>query len=306
MLRQLRKMGKSPACFVTKVDLSLAEKLKHDLLEQGFTLSTPPYTLFSAQKEGISCSLYQSGKLVVQGKEKDEFITYYLEPEIMKELTYSYPEQNVDFTPHIGIDEAGKGDFFGPLCIAGLYANEAQIKKLLELGVRDSKRMSDQSVIKLSKILRAQFAYSIVRLSPHKYNELYEKFKNLNRLLAWGHATAISDLVTQTSCDNVLIDQFASEHLVINALKQKDVNVHLTQRVRAEEDLVVAAASIIARGVFLESLKMLSEEVGLTLPKGASSIVIKAGKMFIIKHGQDALNKVAKLHFKTTQQVIST
>lgn len=298
-------MSKKPSCFVSKIDVALADKLKHDLSEQGFTFTQPPYTIFAAQKKGISCNLYQSGKLTVQGKDKDDFISYYLEPEILNEFIYSYPEINVNFTPHIGIDEAGKGDFFGPLCVAGVYANEAQIKELLELGVKDSKKMTDSTILKLSKTIRSKFSYSIIRLTPQKYNELYDRFKNLNRLLAWGHATAIADLVRDTSCENVLIDQFASEHLVINALKQKDLHVNLEQRVRAEEDVIVAAASIVARAVFVEAIDTLGEEFGLTLPKGAASHVIKAGKQFVTKHGPEALRKVAKLHFKTTEQVLA-
>lgn len=115
--------------FVATIDLALAAKLQTDLREQGFELTKPPYTIFSAQKQGISCTLYTSGKITVQGKGKDDFIAYYLEPEILKSLAYTYPESGVDMTPHIGVDEAGKGDFFGPLCIAGVQADEEGIKK---------------------------------------------------------------------------------------------------------------------------------------------------------------------------------
>jgi ribonuclease HIII len=125
---------KKPSCFVAEIDLKLADKLREDLIERGFELSQPAHTLFAAQKKGVSCTLYTSGKLTVQGKEMEEFITFYLEPEILKNVTYSYPEVGVDFTPRIGIDEAGKGDFFGPLCIAGVQADEAKIKELLALG----------------------------------------------------------------------------------------------------------------------------------------------------------------------------
>jgi ribonuclease HIII len=233
--------------FVATIDLALADKLREDLVGQGFELTKPPYTLFSAQKTGVSCTLYTSGKLTVQGKGKDEFIAFYLEPEILKKLAYTHPELGVDMTARIGIDEAGKGDFFGPLCIAGVQADEEGIKKLLSLGVKDSKRMSDKSVLDMSKKIKASFQHSIVRLSPKKYNELYENFHNLNRLLAWGHATAITELAENTKCDNVIIDQFASEKLVIDALERKKINPKLTQRHGAESDPVVAAASILAR-----------------------------------------------------------
>lgn len=289
--------------FVATIDLALADKLREDLAGQGFELTKPPYTMFSAQKKGVSCILYTSGKLTVQGKDKDEFIAFYLEPEILKKLAYTHPELGVDMTARIGIDEAGKGDFFGPLCIAGVQADEEGIKKLLSLGVKDSKRMSDKSVLDMSKKIKASFQHSIVRLSPKKYNELYESFHNLNRLLAWGHATAITELVEKTKCDNVIIDQFASEKLVIDALERKKINPKLTQRHGAESDPVVAAASILARAAFLEGLEALSQSIGMPLPKGASSLVIDAGKKLVEKKGPEILKEVAKMHFKTRDQI---
>src|SRR5579864_6497505 len=117
--------------FVATIDIALADKLREDLSSQGFEFTKPPYTLFSAQKKGVSCILYTSGKLTVQGKDKDDFIAFYLEPEILQKLAYTHPELGVDLTPRIGIDEAGKGDFFGTLCIAGVQADEEGVKKLL-------------------------------------------------------------------------------------------------------------------------------------------------------------------------------
>jgi ribonuclease HIII len=293
-------------CFVAVIDLSLAEKLKNDLLAQGFEITVPQYTLFSAQKKGISCTLYASGKLTVQGKDKDQFITFYLEPEILQAFNYSYPEIKVDFTPRIGIDEAGKGDFFGPLCIAGVYANEQLIKKLLEFGVRDSKRMSDQTVLKLATKIKQTCPHSIVRIPPKRYNELYDNFRNLNYLLGWGHATAIAELNEKTSCTKATIDQFANEHVVIEALERKKISIELTQRHRGEEDPVVAAASILARAAFLEGLKKLSDEYGIELPKGASDAVVKAGKQLVEKYGDGILPNVAKSHFKTFSSVVES
>jgi ribonuclease HIII len=290
--------------FVTTINLSLAEKLKSDLSEQGFELSTPPYTVFCAKKKGVSCTLYQSGKLTVQGKERDAFIKFYLEPEVLGDLSYSYPEVSADLTPRIGIDESGKGDFFGPLCIAGVQADAAKIKELLAMGVRDSKQLGDQAIIALSKKIRLSFPHSIVVIFPLKYNSLYEGFQNLNQLLAWGHATAISELVEKTACTQVIIDQFASEHVVINALKRKQITVDLKQMHRAEADPVVAAASILARAAFLEGLEKLGQQYSVILPKGAAAIVIKAGKFLVAKYGKEVLRSVAKLHFKTTGVVL--
>ncbi|MGA8164159.1 MAG: ribonuclease HIII [Waddliaceae bacterium] len=296
---------KKPSLFVAKVDLSVAEKLMGDLRSKGFTFSTPPYTIFSAKKKGLSCTLYQSGKLMVQGKETQEFVEFYLEPEVLGTFTNSYREIDIDQTSRIGIDEAGKGDFFGPLCIAGVFASGPGILQLKKMGVRDSKSMSDSTVIKIGSLLRKHYPYHIVTLTPATYNDLYKKFGNLNHLLAWGHATAISALVQKTECINVIIDQFASEHVVENALKKKNLNVDLVQRHRGEEDLVVAAASILARQAFLEELERLSREFSMKLPKGAASIVIETGGKFLMKYGRSLLAKVAKLHFRTLDAILS-
>jgi len=292
-------------CFVTTVSVDIAEKLRRGLEDQSFLLSTPPYTLFSGKKKGVTCTLYQSGKLVVQGKAMGEFIEFYLEPEILGDFSYTYQELSIDKTPRIGIDESGKGDFFGPLCIAGVYAGNDDIEKLCRIGVKDSKAISDKKIHKLAKEIRSLCSWHVVKLTPIKYNELYASFRNLNSLLAWGHATTIENLVEQTQCTNVIIDQFASEHVVESALRKKNVVVNLKQRHRAESDHVVAAASILARAAFLDELERLSEDCSITLPKGASRAVIEAGKRFAAKYGNEAFCKVAKLHFKTYRDITS-
>lgn len=291
-------------CFTAEINLSLAKKLEEDLRGQGFELSKPPYTVFSAKKKGLSCTLYESGKLTVQGKEMDSFIEFYLEPEILGEFRFSHPVAHLDLTPHIGMDEAGKGDFFGPLCVAACYADSEGIPKLQEMGVKDSKRLSDDTVLKLASKIRSATSYTVIRLFPAKYNELHAKFKNLNRLLAWAHTSALGDLVSKTGCTKALLDKFAEEYVMENALRQKKLQVDLEQRVRAESDIVVAAASILARAAFLDGMKKLSDEFSLELPKGASSAVVAAGKKLVAKFGADALSKAAKTHFKTTAEIL--
>ncbi len=289
--------------FTTKIDLKLASKIENDLKSQGFELSKPPYTIFSAKKKGVSCTLYESGSLTVQGKEMKEFMEFYLEPEILQTFQYSHPEAHLNVEAHIGMDEAGKGDFFGPLCVAAIYAGGDGIKEMLQMGVKDSKRISDEGILKLAKNLRAKFPYTVIRLFPLKYNELYAKFKNLNRLLGWAHAAALGDLALKTGCKKALLDQFAEKHVMENALKQKKIDVELEQKVRGEEDLVVAAASILARAAFLDGMQTLSEEYGMELPKGASAQVKDAAKKLIVKFGREVLEKTAKMHFKTTSEI---
>ena len=291
------------SCFSAKIDVSLKDKLESDLISQGFTLSKPPYTLFSAKKPGVSCTLYESGKLTVQGKEMGHFLEFYLEPEILQEFRFSHPEAHLKLTPRIGMDEAGKGDFFGPLCVAALFADSEGIKELSKMGVKDSKSFSDTAILKLAKELRLKYAHTVIRLFPQKYNELYAKFKNLNRLLGWTHVAALGDLSQKTGCTDAILDQFANKSVVEGLLAQKKLKVNLEQKVRGEEDLVVAAASILARAAFLDGMDKLSEEYGMTIPKGASSIVIKAAEKLVAKFGFDVLQKVAKTHFKTMQQI---
>ncbi len=248
---------------------------------------------------------------MVQGKNKEEFIEFFLEPEILKNFDYKYKDKDkrlvVDatFHPHMGIDESGKGDFFGPLCIAGVYATAEQIALLKSIGVKDSKEMSAIAIAKVAQGIRNTCAHHIVQINPLKYNELYSQFKNLNRLLAWGHATVIEQLAEKTGCRDVLIDKFGSEELVLTALKRKNLQINLTQRTHAEEDLVVAAASILARDTFVKGIERLATEYQVKLPKGASAGTVAAGRAFVARHGKELLGAVAKLHFKTTGVVLN-
>lgn len=289
----------TPSTYVTTLDVKNAPKLLADLKEQGFEITIPAHTIFSAKKTGVSCTLYKSGKLTVQGKEMGAFLEFYLEPVILGTFTHTYPELELDHTGRIGIDESGKGDFFGPLCIAGVFAEGEEIAKLKAIGVCDSKTLSEAAILKIAKKIRADFNHHIVKINPLKYNELYRQFGNLNHLLAWGHATTIEHLVLKTHCRNVIIDQFAAERVVLTALKRKKLDVTLTQRHRGEEDLVVAAASILARETFVEGLKKLGEEYDMVLPKGASAQTIQAGRKLVRTLGPEVLTKVGKLHFKT-------
>jgi ribonuclease HIII len=291
--------------FVTTIDIKIADKLLTDLKERGFDISYPQYTIFSAKSKGLSCTLYKSGKLMVQGKEKAPFIEFYLEPEILQTFVYNYNDISQSKIPRIGIDESGKGDFFGPLCIAGVYAEGKQIIELQSIGVKDSKKLNDRAILKIGKQIRANFTHHAVKINPKKYNELYEQFKNLNRLLAWGHATTIEQLTTTTHCKKVIIDQFADESVVISAVKRKHIEIDLTQKHRGEEDIVVAAASILARQTFIEGMEMLSQEYGIELPKGASLRVIEAGKQLVGKYGKEILPLLAKMHFKSLDSILN-
>ena len=204
----------------------------------------------------------------------------------------------------VGIDESGKGDYFGPLVIAGVYVSTEQEERLRELGVRDSKAITDKKVSALASQIRELCLFTVVAIGPERYNSLYDSFKNLNKLLAWGHARAIENLLEKVSCDRVVADQFGDERFLKNALMGKGRTVTLIQKPRAEEEIAVAAASIIARAEFLRRLQELSARYEVSLPKGASDFVIAAAKEFVKRHGEDTLGQVAKLHFRTTERVL--
>jgi ribonuclease HIII len=205
---------------------------------------------------------------------------------------------------HIGTDESGKGDYFGPLVIAGVYVPDDQTAVLRELGVRDSKTLSDNRVRDIAAALMEGYIHSIVAIGPDKYNELYEKFRNLNKLLAWGHARVIENILGRIDCLQAVTDQFGDERFVLNALMQRGRKIELIQRPRAEEDPAVAAASILARADFVRRIGDLSREWGVDLHKGAGPPVEASAAAFLRRHGAAALPKVAKMHFKITERVL--
>ena len=217
-------------------------------------------------------------------------------------------EQELGF-PIIGTDESGKGDYFGPLVSAGAYVDEQTAKKLVACGVKDSKNLSDKENLRLAreitKICKSRFA--IIEISPERYNLLYEQFKkekkNLNTLLAWGHAKAIEEILSKVDCEVAIADQFADERFILGKLQEKGKRVRLIQMHKAEQNIAVAAASILARSRFLEKLSKLSKEYKIDLHKGASQTVVKNAKKFVDVHGKESLRRVAKLHFKTTNEV---
>jgi len=213
--------------------------------------------------------------------------------------------------PIIGTDESGKGDYFGPLVSAGVYVDEATANDLIAHGVRDSKTIADSKIMDLAReiITVSHGRFSIIEISPERYNDLYEQFitekKNLNTLLAWGHAKALEEILSKVDCKVAIADQFADEKFILSKLQEKGKKLKLVQMHKAEQNIAVAAASVLARGRFLEKLNRLSDEYKTELSKGVSRKVIDNAKKFVEMYGKDALRKVAKLHFKTTAEVFN-
>lgn len=212
--------------------------------------------------------------------------------------------------PHIGTDESGKGDYFGPLVVGGVLVETGTRERLVTLGIRDSKKLGDATCRKLAAEIRRICVgkYREVIIPPERYNTLYEEFRregrNLNHLLAWGHARTIESLLEGTPCRLAVTDQFGNESYIRSRLMKKGREIELIQEHRGERYLAVAAASILARDRFLEYLERLSGEAGLILPKGASAPVVAAGRKYVARHGVEKLPSVAKMHYKTTAQVV--
>jgi ribonuclease HIII len=204
----------------------------------------------------------------------------------------------------IGTDEAGKGDYFGPLVCAACYVDGATSERLESAGVKDSKRLSNKRVQEIAIKIKTICPHNIVAIGPSKYNDLYAKMKNLNRLLAWAHARTIENILAEVNCQNVLTDQFGDERLVLSALQDKGKKVNLIQRTKAEQNQAVAAASILARDGFLSRMAALSKEFGMTIPLGAGAPVDEALAKFVKMHGREKLGLVAKIHFRNTSKVL--
>jgi ribonuclease HIII len=269
-----------------------------------------PYARFAAEKEKTNVVFYESGKLVVQGKGSQEFVEFVLEPEILQEARLGYEAVlNPDLLlPRLGVDESGKGDFFGPLCVAGAYVNESVIKAWDGVGIKDSKNISsDKRIRELAELIRKTpgCVTTVVPIGNEAYNRLYAKMRSVNALLAWGHARVIENLMGQRHRMNpppvrAISDQFASsKETVAKALMSLGREIELVQKHRAEEDLAVAAASILARHEFVTRLAALEKQIGTKLPKGASAAVDAAAKEIATKQGPEGLAKVAKMHFRT-------
>ncbi len=225
-----------------------------------------------------------------------------------KQYKVTNENQTFDFEEpesYIGVDESGKGDFFGPLIIAGFFIHPDIKKELIHLQVQDSKKLTDEKVIKLANEIKLRFAdyFNVVQIYPKKYNELYEKIKNLNTLLAWGHARCIENILNKHKVSLAICDKFGNEKYIKNALMKEGKQIDLIQTTNAERYIGVAAASILARNSFLEWLKRTEEKLGIKIPKGSNQKVKEVAKLIVKFHGRDALLNYVKIHFKTMNEI---
>ena len=300
--------------YVTTLNKEQINKLTK-LLENhhDWDMHEAPYAYWKAKKDKTNIVAYKSGKLVIQGKGTEDFVLFSLETEILQKASLGYEEKAEivvasPFTPHAGIDESGKGDFFGPLVISAVFVDKESHHKLMELGVKDSKLIKNDKKIltvanEIKSVVRGNF--SVVAIGPEAYNRLYSNFKNLNKLLAWGHSRALENLLEkEINCPWALSDKFGDERLIKQALFNKGKNIDLKQQTKAESDIAVAAASILARAEFVQKIKKLGDDIGILLPKGASKAVLETASRIIKQFGEKKLSSLSKTHFKTLQKAI--
>jgi len=287
-----------------------------------------PYTLAAVEGDGFNCALYQKEKhgrrkCCIQGGKARDFVEFYLEPQVLGAATLGY-EDVLDPTrdaAHGGSDESGKGDYFGPLVVCCCYADETLAAQLREAGARDCKTMTDKAVLAVGAKIRALLGpsrYAVVKIGPAAYNRLYAKIKNINRLLAWAHGCAIEELLEKNpSCPRVVVDQFApTEATIFRALKERGKKIAVEQRHKAESDIAVAAASVVAREIFLRSLVDMAPDLPpaarneespvSAVPKGSSDPRVRAlAEEAVRLNGPVWLMNHCKCHFQTTDKVLA-
>lgn len=302
-------MAKNSFTFV--LDQKQQQTLIEILQKGNYIPKEVPHTRIAVNGPNCNISLYESGKCLVQGKGAQEWAVNVMEPLVLQEARIGYEDllNPALFTPHMGIDESGKGDYFGPLVIAAVYVDETTVQTLQSAGVRDSKTIStDKRIEAIARDIRSICApnFSVVTIGPLAYNRLQNKMRTVNNVLAWGHARSIENLLEKKpQCPRAVADQFGPKHQIEKALLKNGKKIKLEQRHKAESDPAVAAASILARAAFLYALKKMGEAYDVTIPKGASAKVKETAIELAKKHGPAVLIQNAKIHFKTTAEVLT-
>ena len=308
---------------ITKV-LNVGEKTKDMMVEYFEDLKrdkTPPYALFQADDGDTVVTLYQSGKAVFQGRDADLAADFWIETEKInygnakvtssddkkekKEIERKIPLR----ISSIGSDEVGTGDYFGPIVVTASYVDKENVDFLLELGVKDSKKMSDTEIKKVVPQIIKKIPYHTFVLSNKQYNELYNNDMNMNKMKAILHNKVLSAFSDKNKYpyDHIVVDQFENPRSYYNHLSEAKFKVYnITFLTKAEDQcLSVACASLISRYIFLQEMDKISKDVSMILPKGASDLVDSAGKEIVKKYGNQKLKEIAKLNFKNTEKIMN-
>ena len=260
-------------------------------------------------KESVKLLVYfgkKGNKAVLQGDKASklfEMVNHLIFGESLfgtEESDFKEPEE------YIGTDESGKGDYFGPLVIAGVFAGKDKLGMLKKIGVKDSKQLSDTSIKIIAKKIKAviQDSYDVIVINPERYNHLFDKMGNVNRILGWAHAKVLENILEKNESSEAISDKFGDEKLINSALQTKGKNILLHQFTKAERYTAVAAASILAREKFCEWFDFQKKILKIELPKGASSAVDKVAAEIKNNYGMERLKELAKVHFKTTKKIL--
>lgn len=301
---------------VIKVD-NETKKLMNNFYEPMKREKTPPYAIFQADTGDTIVTLYESGKAMFQGissdieasmweniKKNKEDIDYFTDEkpkkEIKEEITIPINISSV------GSDEVGTGDYYGPIVVTASYVNKENIPFLTELGVKDSKKLSDEQILKIVPKIIKKIPYKTIKLSNKEYNENYGKNMNMNKIKAILHNKVLTEIAKDKQYDYIIVDQFEPEqsyykHLedVPNPLKG------ITFITKAEDKcLSVAVSSLISRYIFIKEIDSLGEKYGIFLPKGANYYVEDIGIKLVEKYGKDVLKNIAKLNFSNTDRIL--
>jgi ribonuclease HIII len=300
---------KALTSYTCTVNAGQIAQIRRDLEARGFSFDTVPYAHYRARKEKVNLVAYESGKLVVQGQGTQDLVQFYLEPEVLGEARLGY-EHLLDpefYETRIGVDESGKGDYFGPLVTAGVLVDATVVELWRNGGIQDSKRIKSakriDQLVRLIQSTNGAVAKRVV-VGNRAYNRLHKKMRNVNNLLGWAHARAIEDVLGVADAPKAISDQFGDPAIIKRSLMQRGKKIELIQRTKAESDMAVAAASIIARGEFVQRLEQMEKKWDTRFPPGASRQVREAAVEFVKKHGAEDLVEVAKIHFRTTEQVL--
>ena len=284
---------------------------------------TPAYALFQADEADTVVTLYESGKVVFQGVSADIDANMWkefeknLNPGVKieeknsekkdkKEKKEIYVDPKIYYSTSIGSDEVGTGDYFGPIVVTAAYVEKEDIPFLEELGVKDSKKMTDDKIMEVVPTLITKIEYESIILSNKEYNEKYSEDLNMNKIKAIMHNRVLLKLSEKhKNTDYVIVDEFANPKVYFNYLKtSNNVYRNITFLTKGEtKSLSVACASLISRYIFIKEFDKLGESVDMFLPKGASNLVDEAACNIIKKYGFDKLKDLAKLNFKNKEKV---
>ena len=312
---------KSPVITKTLVVSEKTKEMMTEYFEEFKRLKTPPYAVFQADDGDTVVTLYESGKAVFQGRDADLAADFWIETEKINsgsaKVTSSEDKEKKKEVEKkiplrissIGSDEVGTGDYFGPIVVTATYVARENIDFLLELGVKDSKKMTDEDILRVVPEVIKKIPYNTYVLSNEQYNKVYGTDMNMNKMKAVLHNKVLSYFTDKKkyNYEYAVVDQFENPKSYYKHLEDASFKVYgITFLTKAEDQcLSVACASMISRYVFLKEMDKISNDIGMNLPKGAGEGIDSFGKEVVKKFGKEKLNKIAKLNFKNTERILS-